>query len=109
MHIPNKFTINGQPITVKIVDSLDNQYDNYNDAKELIQIARTVEVNKEIIHLTPLQIENTFWHEVGHAFQFHSKGEYNEAEATIFGGMMAEFIRSSGIIHVEDNKSNEEL
>ena len=108
MDIPKQFTINGQPIRVEILDKLeDNQYGNYNDAKELIQIAKTIEVNKEVIHLTQLQIENTFWHEVAHAFQFHSKGEYNEAEATIFGGMMAEFIRSSGIIHVEDNKSNE--
>ena len=108
MDIPKQFTINGQPIRVKILDKLeDNQYGNYNDVKELIQIARTIEVNKEVIHLTQLQIENTFWHEVAHAFQFHSKGEYNEAEATIFGGMMAEFIRSSGIIHVEDNKFNE--
>ena len=108
MDIPKQFTINGQPIRVEILDKLENnRYGDYNDAKELIRIAKTVEVDRETIELSKAQMLNTFYHEAMHAFQFHSKGEYNEAEATIFGGMMAEFIRSSGIIHVEDNKSNE--
>ncbi|MGM9533093.1 hypothetical protein, partial [Intestinibacter sp.] len=51
----------------------------------------------ETIRLSQLQIENTFWHEVFHAFQFHSKGEYSEAEAASYAGMMTELIRSSNL------------
>ncbi len=98
MNIPKKFTINGQPIHIEILDKLeDNRYGDYNDAKELIRIAKTVEVDKEIIELSESQILNTFFHEVFHAFQFHSKGEYSEAEAASYAGMMTELISSSNL------------
>ena len=102
MNIPKKFTINGQTINVEIVDELDSEYGNYSDAKELIRIARTIKEDKETIRLSQLQIENTFWHEVFHAFQCHSKGEYSEAEAASYAGMMTELIRSSNLKIIPD-------
>lgn len=64
MRIPEKFTINGQTINVEVVGELDSEYGNYNDAKELIRIAKTIKEDKEVVKLSQLQIENTFWHEV---------------------------------------------
>lgn len=96
MQIPKSFTINGFPITVEVVQHLeDNNYGDYSDAKELIRIAKTVKADKETVQLSPTQIENTFWHEVFHAFQFHSKGEYDERESAAYAGLMIELIRSS--------------
>ncbi len=64
MKIPEKFTINGQTINVEVVGELDSEYGNYSDAKELIRIAKTIKEDKEVVKLSQLQIENTFWHEV---------------------------------------------
>ena len=64
MRIPEKFTINGQTINVEVVGELDSEYGNYSDAKELIRIAKTIKEDKEVVKLSQLQIENTFWHEV---------------------------------------------
>ena len=100
MDIPKQFTINGQPIRVEILDKLENNmYGDYNDAKELIRIAKTVEVDRETIELSKAQMLNTFYHEVTHAFQFHSKGVYDEAEASSYAGLMVELLYSSEIIN----------
>lgn len=104
MQIPKGFTLHGCPITVEIVDKLDdNNYGEFIDAKELIRIARTVKVDKETVQLSQAQIENTFWHEVIHAFQWHVKGEYDETEATSYAGLMVELIRS-GQIKINPNE-----
>ena len=100
MDIPKQFTINGQPIRVEILDKLENnRYGDYNDAKELIRIAKTVEVDRETIELSKAQMLNTFYHECFHSFQFHSKGVYDEAEASSYAGLMVELLYSSGIIN----------
>lgn len=99
MKIPEKFTINSQEIKIELVNTLpDSNYGSYNDAKELIQIARTVEIDGESVELTNEQIENTLWHEVLHAFQFHSKGECSETESNTYAGYLVEFFKSSGLI-----------
>ena len=62
--IPKKFKIANNWITVNIVEALDNnEYGIYNDAKQLICIAKTVIVDDETIKLTEEQIFNTFAHE----------------------------------------------
>lgn len=104
MHIPKGFTLHGCPITVEVVNSLeDNNYGEFVDAKELIKVAKTVKVGKETVQLSQTQIENTFWHEVFHAFQWHVKGEYDEVEATSYAGLMVELIRS-GQIRINPNE-----
>lgn len=97
MNIPKSFTINGQSVTIDIVDRLDGMYGHYSDAEEKITIARTIESDGRVIKLSPLQLENTFWHEVFHVFQFHGKGRYDEAESATYAGMLTELIRSSGL------------
>lgn len=100
MDIPKQFTINGQPIRIEILDKLENnRYGDYNDAKELIRIAKTIEVDRETIELSKAQMLNTFYHEAIHSFQFHSKGVYDEAEASSYAGLMVELLYSSGIIN----------
>ena len=98
MFIPKQFTINDQVIRVEIVDKLEgSKYGDYNDVKELIRISKTIEIDKEIINLSEDQILNTFFHEVFHAFQFHSKGEYSESEASSYAGMMVELVKSGNL------------
>ena len=104
MNLPKQFTLCGQPVTVEVVEQLeDGAYGDFNDAKELIRVAKTVKVEKEVVQLSRTQMENTFWHEVFHAFQWRSKGEYDETESTTYAGFMVELIRS-GQIKINPNE-----
>lgn len=104
MQIPKSFTLNGRPVTVEVVNALENnEYGEFVDAKELIRIARTVKVEKEIVHLSQAQIEDTFWHEVFHAFQWRAKGEYDETESCIYAGFMTELLKS-GQVKINPNE-----
>ena len=104
MQIPKGFTLHGFPITVEVVDRLEGgEYGKFIDSKELIRIAKTVKEDNEVVHLSQAQIENTFWHEVFHAFQWHIKGDYDETEATSYAGLMTELIRS-GQIRINPNE-----
>lgn len=51
--IPDSFKCAGFTIKVEICDKLpDNNYGDFNDAKNLIRIAKSIEADKEIISLT---------------------------------------------------------
>lgn len=63
--IPKKFKIANNWITVNIVDRLqDGRYGTYNDVKQLITLAKTIEIANEVVQLTEEQILNTFMHEL---------------------------------------------
>ena len=47
--------------------------------------------NGELTALSKRQMENTFYHELYHAFQFYSGKEYSEVECNIFANFMLEF------------------
>ena len=63
--IPKKFKIANNWITVNIVESLSNsEYGTYNDAKQEINIAKTVDTDEGTVQLTEEQMLNTFAHEL---------------------------------------------
>lgn len=98
MKIPKQFILHGHTINVREVEKLkSNAFGEYDDAREQITIAHKVETDDELITLTSTQLEHTFWHEVIHAFQWHTKGQYDEAEAQSYAGLMLELIKTSGI------------
>ena len=92
MEIPSKFKIANNWITVEIVDKLsNNNYGIYNDAKQLIQIARVVNIDNEDVALTKDQIINTFWHEYCHVMQFYFDNSSSEAQAQCYSNFICEF------------------
>lgn len=94
--IPESFKIANQLIKVNLLDKVaDNNYGNFCDVKNEINIAKTIEVINENVQLTNEQIKNTFWHEVFHAFQFYFNNQYDETQAQIFANFMCEFIESA--------------
>lgn len=96
IEIPESFKIANQLIKVNLLDKVaDNNYGNFCDAKNEINIAKTIEVINENVQLTDEQIKNTFWHEVFHAFQFYFNNQYDEAQAQVFANFMCEFIEST--------------
>lgn len=98
MRIPKQFILHGHTISVREVEKLkSNAFGEYDNTKELITIAHKVESDDELVTLTNEQVEHTFWHEVIHVFQWHSKGKYDEAEAQVYAGLMIELLKTSGI------------
>lgn len=99
MKIPEKFTINSQEITVEVVDQLpDQKFGEYCCITNKIKLARHVKDDDgTIIPLKQEQILNTFIHELLHAFQWHSKGDFSEEESSTYAGYFIEFIKSSGL------------
>lgn len=90
--IPKKFKIANNWITVNIVEALDNnEYGIYNDAKQLICIAKTVIVDDETIKLTEEQMFNTFAHEYVHCMQFYYDNTI-EAQAQVFANFLCELL-----------------
>lgn len=63
--IPKKFKIANNWITVNIVESLsNNEYGTYNDAKQEINISKTIDTDEGTVQLTEEQMLNTFMHEL---------------------------------------------
>lgn len=104
MKIPEKFTINSQEITVELVDTLpDQNFGEYCCITDKIKLATNVKDDDgTVIPLKEEQIENTFWHELLHAFQWHSKGDYSEEESNTYAGYLVEFFKSSKLIIKQD-------
>lgn len=93
--IYKQFKIAGQTIRTKIVDSLpNNEYGKFNDAKCLIEIARTVEADDEVIKLSATQMENTWMHELIHVFQFYYDNEFDEAQAQVYANFLCELLET---------------
>ena len=89
------FKIANQLIHTIFVESLQGgKYGKFNDAKNQIILAKTVEIEGEIIELSPSQIENTFYHEVIHAFQFYYNNEFDEAQAQVYANFICEMLAS---------------
>ena len=91
--IPDKFKLAGFEITVdKVEKTDDNNYGYWDDVNNTIVIAKNISMkNGELTSLSDRQIENTFYHELYHAFQFYSGREYSEVECNIFANFMLEF------------------
>lgn len=93
--IPKKFKIANNWITVNIVESLsNNEYGTYNDAKQEINIAKTVDTDEETVQLTEEQMLNTFMHELTHCMQFYFDTNTTEAQAQVYANFLCEFLNT---------------
>lgn len=95
LKIPKKFKIANNWITVNIVESLPNNYYGlYNDAKQLICIAKTVSADNEIVQLTEEQMFITFMHEFVHCMQFYFGTSMSEEQAQVYANFLCEFLNT---------------
>lgn len=95
LKIPKKFKIANNWITVNIVESLPNNYYGlYNDAKQLICIAKTVSADNEIVQLTEEQMFITFMHEFVHCMQFYFGASMSEEQAQVYANFLCEFLNT---------------
>ena len=92
MEIPKRFKVANSDYTVDTVDKTDDgSYGWHSDVKRKIVVATTMEEDGEDVKLTEGQIENTFWHELFHCFQFYYCNEQDESLAQSFANFMCEY------------------
>jgi|GEM_PF-1171853 len=95
MQLPSEFKCAGFTIKVEIHDKLkDNNYGDFDDARNLIRIARKVEVDGVEVELSEEQRDNTFYHELIHCFQFYFNNDTDEAEAQTYANFICEYYNS---------------
>lgn len=98
MKIPEKFEIGGQEIKVIIEDQdSENRYGYYDDVTEEIHLFKKLKIDGKVTELTSIQIENSFFHELFHCFQFHGKGDTSESESSTYAAFMTQFLKSSNL------------
>ena len=105
MNYPSKFKIANQEYKVKFVDYLeDGNFGEFDSVLAEIRIARRVRsgYDSELKELQPQQIENSYWHEVFHCFNWHFNTETDEGLAQSFANFMCEY--NSSISNETDNK-----
>lgn len=94
------FKIANQLIRTRIVDSLpDGAYGKFYDAKNEIVLAKTIEIEDETVELSEAQLENTFYHEVIHVFQFYYNNEYDEAQAQVFANFICQMLETKELLN----------
>jgi hypothetical protein len=92
---PNKFKVAGFEIEVLLMDGLDD-YGEFCDVTNTIKLAKSIRLdNGDVIPLTRRQIQNTFYHELIHAFQFYYDTDSSESEAQVFANFLLEYNESS--------------
>jgi hypothetical protein len=103
MKIPKEFKCAGNVITVNMVDKLkDHEYGNWCDATNTIELARSIYIDEDnTVELTEEQITNSFYHELGHCFQFYFDNSCDEAQAQTFANFMCEFMRTANTVENE--------
>lgn len=93
MQIPSEFQCAGFIIKVNIEDVMSS-YGTFNDAKNEIKIAKSLDTSEGIVELTQKQMFNSFAHELIHCFQFYYDNSDSESQAQVYANFLCEFFRS---------------
>jgi hypothetical protein len=104
MIYPESFIIANQKHTVEFVNRLsDDRVGEYDGIKSIIRIAKNVLTEEgDLESLSEETIENTFWHELFHAFQTFYNNDLSEANAQVFANFMREFFTTANLKIVKD-------
>ena len=97
--IPSSFTLGGRTWNVVRKETINNgrTFGLWLDNKAEIHLAENVFCDTDTDKLEAVneyQLENTFWHEIGHLFQYYSTGHTDDTFAQTFATFMTELINS---------------
>ena len=94
MNIPKKFKIGGQWFDIIFQDLVDNgdNFGEFNYCPPYIKLAtKYKDEHDNLIDIPSNQLENTFKHEVIHAWQYMMGSDTDEKEASTFAAFWCEF------------------
>ena len=91
--IPLSFHLGGRDWKVTFHESLEKGevFAKWLDTKAEIQIARNVNDDDSLEPCDDYSMEHSFWHELGHVFQYYSSGKTDDRFAQTFATYMMEF------------------
>ena len=91
--IPLSFHLGGRDWKVTFHESLEKGevFAKWLDTKAEIQIARNVNDDDSLEPCDDYSMEHSFWHELGHVFQYYSTGKTDDRFAQTFATYMMEF------------------
>ena len=91
--IPLSFHLGGRDWKVTFHESLEKGevFAKWLDTKAEIQIARNVNDDDSLEPCDDYSLEHSFWHELGHVFQYYSTGKTDDRFAQTFATYMMEF------------------
>lgn len=94
--IPLSFHLGGRDWKVTFHESLEKGevFAKWLDTKAEIQIARNVNDDDSLEPCDDYSMEHSFWHELGHVFQYYSSGKTDDRFAQTFATFMMEFNKS---------------
>lgn len=91
--IPLSFHLGGRDWKITFHESLEKGevFAKWLDTKAEIQIARNVNDDDSLEPCDDYSMEHSFWHELGHVFQYYSTGKTDDRFAQTFATYMMEF------------------
>lgn len=94
--IPKSFTLGGRKWSVVYEDTIEKGrvFGQWNDEKAEVRLAKKVISSydkNELTDCSEYQLENSFWHEYGHIFQYYTTGHTDDTFAQTFATLMTEF------------------
>ena len=93
--IPSSFIIGGNTITVEIKDLGDDNFGIFDPLRnKIIIFLRVKDEDGELVVFTKEQVQNTFYHELFHAFNYFYDNEMSEVFAQTFANMTCEYINT---------------
>ena len=92
--IPKEFVIACNKITTKIVDEGED-FGSFDSLRNTINISLGVrDASGNLVIFTKEQVQNTYYHEVFHCFNYFFNTEMDEALAQTFANFMCEYLTS---------------
>ena len=91
--IPLSFHLGGRDWKVTFHETIDKGEScaKWLDTKAEIQIARNISDDDAIEPCDDYMMEHSFWHELGHVYQYYSTGNTDDKFAQTFATFMMEF------------------
>lgn len=94
--IPSSFTVAGSTYNVNIVENsekdLGGALGDFTNLLHEIRIAKTCQLEEDIINIPEDEFIKTYLHELGHCFGYYYKGDNSEEFANAFANFFYEYL-----------------
>lgn len=96
MQIPKQFKLGGVKIAIEIVDTIDDGdcFGKFLSVSQKILLAKKVKEGDNLVDVSSDSLNNTYCHELVHAFQAYYGCDYDEVQAQCIANLLIEYVNS---------------
>lgn len=92
--IPKEFTIACNKITIEVLEEGED-FGEFIPLRNLIKVSLSSrDENSKLVVFTKAQVQNTFYHELIHCFNYFYNTEMDEALAQTFANLICEYLQT---------------